>query len=125
MEVRILSALPMGPQLDLGEQLLRTQKAGSSNLPGSTMGLSSSGPGSLTFNEVDAGSNPAGPTNTCVGPRRRRGLISPEVWDRYPATQSWPVRLGGSGRRPLKPDTPVRIRHGHQPGGSSAARAAV
>ena len=62
------------------------------------------------------------PADHRVAPRRHRGLISPAIRDRYPATPpTWPVRLDGSGRRPLKPDTAVRIRHGPPTGGSSAA----
>ena len=97
VEVRLLSALPMGPQLETGEQLLRTQKVGSSNLPGSTKGLSSSGrtPRLQRGRRRFESGRPY--QQLCVAPRRLRDLISPAIRDRYPATRPWPVRLADQG----------------------------
>ena len=121
VEVRLLSALPIWVRSsNPGEHLLRTQKRGSSNLPGSTKGLSSSGrtPRLQRGRRRFESGRPY--QQLCVAPRRLRDLISPAIRDRYPATRPRPVRLGGSGRRFLRPDTAVRIRHGppliHRPG---------
>ena len=155
---RAIARESRGSAARLGEQLLRTQKRGSSDLPGSTKRGCRLAAGLLAFNEADAGSIPAGPPKKdidllCRGLssngrpprcsertpvrvraapprggvvlRERRGLINRAHRDRHPATRPRPVRLGGSGRRFLRPDTAVRIRHGSptNPGVSQQRRA--
>ena len=99
VEVRLLSALPTRVRSsNPGEQLLCTQKRGSSNLPGSTKGLSSSGrtPRLQRGRRRFESGRPY--QTTCVAPRRLRDLISPAIRDRYPATRPWPDVLMESPR---------------------------
>jgi hypothetical protein len=121
-EVRLLPALPTWVRSsNPGEHLLRTQKRGSSNLPGSTKGLSSSGrtPRLQRGRRRFESGRPY--QLLCVAPRRLRDLISPAIRDRYPATRPWPVVLTGSPRALAARGAWATTRSG----GSSAARAAV
>jgi hypothetical protein len=68
----------MGPQLDWAERLPCKQKAGSSNLPGSTTRLSSNGR-MRASHARDAGSSPAGLTNSMRGAEAAAGSHKPRA----------------------------------------------